>query len=155
MNKIEIGTIITVAIAIIGGAVYLGKLQGELTGLKDAVKPGAIREATEKSLEEISLKEGEVIKNIESHVPDIRKAIEDIGEINTILGDLEGRKLSDIEFWKGCKEYGGNQYCDDRTRRVPPACPEDCVLALRHGFTWNEGRCGGERVCGTCVRLSR
>lgn len=152
MNRIGIGTIITVAIAIIGGAVYLGQLQGQINGLD----PDAIRKAKEKALKEIGDEKQKAIENLESHSRDIRKAIKDIGEINSTLDVLENSKLSNIEFKSsGCNTYHGGQHCDDKSKRVPPACPEDFGLAFRHGHTWRDGRCGGQLICGACVRLSR
>ena len=94
----------------------------------------------------ISRKLDWAVEQVQATADATQAAIQTAKEIEDDV--LENSKLSNIEFKSsGCNTYHGDQHCDDKSKRAPPACPEDFGLAFRHGHTWRDGRCGGQLIC--------
>lgn len=111
MNKVELGVIVTVLIAIISGAQYIGKLEGKLEGRIHALE-------TDKDFSSIKIEKGAVIVAINEAK---KKALDELKTTNQRISTLEANWTKDrvpgakIELAIGnggaWGSYRGAKYC--------------------------------------------
>lgn len=131
MSKIEIGVIVSVVLAMISGALYIGKIDGRLSAIELDKDLKSIQEAKASAISEISEGRDESTKIIEESTQELFASLDElktkITELNERIDDTDQELRNEIEakiiesfssFEIGVPESVGGSKCPDGTVMV-------------------------------------
>ena len=96
MTKIELGTIVAVVLAIIGGALYIGRLEGRI----DRVDPSEVQKKINDGIRAVN----DVKLSLEATLEDIKKHINEKNIVNLVTIEC-GKEYPRIEAPEGTKTH--------------------------------------------------
>ena len=153
MNKIEIGLLVTLILAIISGATFIGKLDGRLEALENDKDYSSISKEKKDAVASIKTTKDESIKEIDSskdktiiHLNKIAEEAkyleptvsENIIKINSLNDSINNLKQPKSCRWVGISNQSGGHSSATNGREWVGSCPSGYYAKSFKLFTWGD-----------------